>query len=196
MKTNLANTIRKISSWASPSNKRRSPANGSHTSSVGGVTSLILLISLTLAILIVNSTSVYATNSTLSMSIDNTTLSLLIPLCAITVADNVSATSASLGLSISGNTVSLNMTPTTTTGEFSSSSDITVGVNTTNNTGYKLSITANNCSGRAIFATLVSGDFRQFRSEENRQWFSVGNSVQTIDGAVNASEPVLPAWIA
>ena len=55
---------------------------------------------------------------------------------------------------------------------------------------------ASRCSGRAIFATLVSGDFRQFRSEENRQWFSISDSVQTVDGAVNASEPVLPAWIA
>ena len=118
MKTNLANTIRKLSSRISTGNKRRSPANGSNTSSVGGVTSLILcegirmvpfghgvgsarrygraapsvsvvtsdrflmtpflclLISLALAILIVNNASVYATNSTLTMSIDETTLNL------------------------------------------------------------------------------------------------------------------------
>ena len=70
MKTNLANTIRKLT------NKRRSPANGSNTSSVGGVTSLILPVLLLLTIFVANGASVYATNSTLTMSIDNTTLSL------------------------------------------------------------------------------------------------------------------------
>ena len=70
MKPILANTIKKLT------NKRRSPANGSNTSSVGGVTSLILPVLLLLAIFVANGTSVYATNSTLTMSIDNTTLSL------------------------------------------------------------------------------------------------------------------------
>ena len=70
MKPNLANTICKLI------NKRRSPANGSSTSSVGGVTSLILPVLLLLTIFVANGVSVYATNSTLTMSIDNTTLSL------------------------------------------------------------------------------------------------------------------------
>ena len=76
MKTNLANTIRKLSSRISTGNKRRSPANGSNTSSVGGVTSLILPVLLLLTIFVANGASVYATNSALTMSIDNTTLSL------------------------------------------------------------------------------------------------------------------------
>ena len=70
MKPILANTIKKLT------NKRRSPANGSNTSSVGGVTSLILPVLLLLAIFVTNGASVYATNSTLTMSIDNTTISL------------------------------------------------------------------------------------------------------------------------
>jgi len=70
MKPILASTIKKLT------NKRRSPANGSNTSSVGGVTSLILPALLLLTIFVANGASVYATNSTLTMSIDNTTLSL------------------------------------------------------------------------------------------------------------------------
>ena len=70
MKTNLANTIKKFT------NKRRSPANGSNTSSVGGVTSLILPVLLLLTVFVANGVSVYATNSTLTMSIDETTLNL------------------------------------------------------------------------------------------------------------------------
>ena len=142
MKTNLANTIRKLI------NKRRSPANGSNTSSVGGVTSLILLSGVTMTGLF----------------------------CLVTVQDT-SATSASLSLSISDSTISLNMTPTTTAGEFSSSSDITVGVNTTNNTGYKLSITANNStnlvSGSNNLTTIssaITGDTFFSSSDYNNQW--------------------------
>lgn len=142
MKTNLANTIRKLI------NKRRSPANGSNTSSVGWVTSLIMLSGVTMTGLF----------------------------CLVTVQDT-SATSASLSLSISDSTISLNMTPTTTAGEFSSSSDITVGVNTTNNTGYKLSITANNStnlvSGSNNLATIssaITGDTFSSSSDYNNQW--------------------------
>ena len=138
----LANTIRKLI------NKRRSPANGSNTSSVGGVTSLILLSGVTMTGLF----------------------------CLVTVQDT-SATSASLSLSISDSTISLNMTPTTTAGEFSSSSDITVGVNTTNNTGYKLSITANDStnlvSGSNNLTTIssaISGDTFSSSSDYNNQW--------------------------
>ena len=74
--TNQRVTIMKTTILAKLTHKRRSPANGSNTSSVGGVTSLILPVLLLLAIFVTNGASVYATNSTLTMSIDNTTLSL------------------------------------------------------------------------------------------------------------------------
>lgn len=97
--------------------------------------------------------------------------------CSNSIVNNVSATSASLSLSISDNTISLNMTPTTTAGEFSSSSDITVGVNTTNNAGYKLSITANNStnlvSGSNNLTTIssaITGDTFSSSSDYNNQW--------------------------
>ena len=118
MKTNLANTIRKLSnrihfgmSWTSSSNKRRSPANGSNTSSVGGVTSLILPVLLLLAIFVANGASVYATNSTLSLSIDN-------------------------------NTLSVDVMPTSTNGTFVKSDNSTISVTTNNYSGYTLSIAA------------------------------------------------------
>ena len=74
--TNQRVTIMKTTILAKLTNKRRSPANGSNTSSVGGVTSLILPVLLLLAIFVANGASVYATNSTLSLSIDNNTLSV------------------------------------------------------------------------------------------------------------------------
>lgn len=97
--------------------------------------------------------------------------------CSDFIVNNVSATPASLSLSISDNTISLNMTPTTTAGEFSSSSDITVGVNTTNNAGYKLSITANNStnlvSGSNNLTTIssaITSDTFSSSSDYNNQW--------------------------
>ena len=76
MKTNLANTIRKLSSRISTGNKRRSPANGSNTSSVGGVTSLILPALLLLAVFVANSASVYATTSSITLTIDDATVDM------------------------------------------------------------------------------------------------------------------------
>ena len=74
--TNQRVTIMKTTILAKLTNKRRSPANGSNTSSVGGVTSLILPVLLLLAVFVANGVSVYATNSTLTMNIDETTLNL------------------------------------------------------------------------------------------------------------------------
>ncbi|MBR3055862.1 hypothetical protein IKG64_00875 [Candidatus Saccharibacteria bacterium] len=76
MKTNLANTIRKLSSRISTGNKRRSPANGSNTSSVGGVTSLILPALLLLAVFVANGVSVYATTSSITLTIDDATVDM------------------------------------------------------------------------------------------------------------------------
>ena len=76
MKTNLANTIRKLSSRISTGNKRRSPANGSNTSSVGGVTSLILLFGVCGIGLFMGANEVYATTSSISLTIDDATVDM------------------------------------------------------------------------------------------------------------------------
>ena len=144
MKTNLANTIRKLNSrtylsrsWTSSSNKRRSPANGSNTSSVGGVTSLILLTSMFAIINITLFTSnTSATNSTLTMSIDNTTLSL-------------------------------DILPHSANGDFAKSDNSTISVTTNNYSGYTLSIAAssstnlagNNGSIASIGSAVSEADF-------------------------------------
>ena len=76
MKTTLATTIRKLSSRISTGNKRRSPANGSNTSSVGGVTSLILPALLLLAVFVANGVSVYAATSSITLTIDDATVDM------------------------------------------------------------------------------------------------------------------------
>ena len=153
MKTNLANTIRKLSSRISTGNKRRSPANGSNTSSVGGVTSLILLASMFAIINIALFTSsASATNSTLSMSIDNTTLSL-------------------------------DILPHSTNGDFAKSDNSTISVTTNNYSGYTLSIAASSSStdltgtngsiasiGSAVSEADFSADTSTAATNYNGKW--------------------------
>jgi len=105
--TNLANTIRKLT------NKRRSPANGSNTSSVGGVTSLILLTPL-----------------------------IAITIGSIIATEKVWATESTLSLSISNSNIAVNIAANGTSGTFVKSDASTITASTDNYTGYTLKIKA------------------------------------------------------
>ncbi|MBR3056258.1 hypothetical protein IKG64_03115, partial [Candidatus Saccharibacteria bacterium] len=94
-------------------NKRRSPANGSNTSSVGGVTSLILLTPL-----------------------------IAITIGSIIATEKVWATESTLSLSISNSNIAVNIAANGTSGTFVKSDASTITASTDNYTGYILKIKA------------------------------------------------------
>ena len=152
-KLNLASTIQRLSSWMISRNRRCSSANGSITSSVGAVTSLILMAAFGL----VGVHSAFATTSSISISVNSISLDL------VTIgSDDTLASSTST--STSDPTISVRTTNATgyTLGIKASSGSASISAPLTN--------TDTGCSSKCTIPSITASNLTDVNNFDANTW--------------------------